>query len=263
MGFIIHSIYLYMLNITKKIVGEPLFHFLLFGALAYFYFDHFQEVQTTNSKPTIIIENYELSSAEKETNIKNPLLALEYLKYKKILLEEAYSLHLYKEDTKINELLLTKMEYLFKTKQFTEPSEEQLKQFYNEHISDYSQIKSLNLYTIKLDREGNFKVLKKLSVIADLTPLAKKYERLTPDIIEKKFGKYIALKLYELPQGLWSEPINNTIFFITKKEVLHPYPFEEIEGIVYENYKKSLAVEYAQKEYAKIYNKYKIIEPNR
>ncbi|MBD3839893.1 MAG: peptidyl-prolyl cis-trans isomerase [Epsilonproteobacteria bacterium] len=155
------------------------------------------------------------------------------------------------------------MEYLFKTKQFTEPSEEQLKKFYNKHISDYSKIKSLNLYTIKLDREGNYKVLKKLSMIADLTPLAKKYERLTPDIIEKKFGKYIALKLYELPQGLWSEPFNNTIFFITKKEVLHPYPFEEIEGIVYENYKKTLAVEYAQKEYAKIYNKYKIIEPGK
>jgi len=59
-----------------------------------------------------------------------------------------------------------------------------------------------------------------------------------------------------LPQGFWSEPIDNRLFFIAHKAVSKPYSFEEIEEVVYEDYKRSLLIENTQNEYAKLYNKY-------
>jgi len=172
-----------MLNLTKKIFCEPLFHFLILGALIYCYFDYGSQPQAVSSKPTIILHEYELKQLAKDTNLQDQTLTLEYLKYRKILLEEAYSLQLYQEDPKITQLLLAKMEYIFKTdKQFKEPSQETLEQFYKKHISDYSEVSSLDLYTIKLDQNIDYNLLKKLSIIADLTSIAKEYKHITPKL---------------------------------------------------------------------------------
>ncbi|QOP40333.1 peptidylprolyl isomerase [Sulfurimonas marina] len=250
-----------MINITKKIFYEPLLHFLLLGAIAYFYFDYSQDVQTTISKPTLTLQHYELENLQNTTQLETKKLVFEYLTYQKILLAEAYSLGLYKENPEIDNLLLEKMEYLFKNDtQFQEPSEEQLKKFYQEHLNDYSKVNSLDLYIFTFNENIEKNVIKILPTITDLRPYAKKYKQLTPNSIKEKFGSYIALKLSTLPEGFWSEAIENKLFFITNKQVSTPYPFEEVEGIVYENYKKSFQVKNEKEEYAKLFNKYIIKE---
>ncbi|WP_304544945.1 peptidylprolyl isomerase [Sulfurimonas microaerophilic] len=250
-----------MINITKKILYEPLLHFLVLGGLAYYYFDYAKEKESSISKPTLVIANYELKNLQNETQLQAPKLVLAYLTYQKILLEEAYSLGLYRDDPKIDEHLLKKMEYLFKNDiEFQEPSEEQLHQFYQAHLSDYSKVNSLNLYLLRVDQNTEKNVIQKLSTITDLRPFAKKYEQLTPDAIKEKFGSYTALKISTLQEGFWSEVIDNKLFYITNKQVSEPYSFEEVEGIVYEHYKKSFRVLNEQQAYAKIYSKYIIKE---
>lgn len=265
MGFIIQFIYLHMLNSIKKVIQEPLLHFLLLGALIYLYFHYFQEPQTSREKEVLTIENYELKALQKKTHLQDPKLASEFLKYQKILLAEAYSLELYKEDAKINALLIDKMQYLFKSdEEFQEPTEEQLRQFYKSHITDYSKLQSFNLYTIAVDPKTDRNILQKLSAISDLLPIAKSYKDFTPKLLEEKFGKYTAFKLSRLAQGFWSDPIINGngkyIFLISNKKVAEAYPFEEIEDIVYEHYKKEFSVKKTQQEYAKLSNKYTIKE---
>jgi hypothetical protein len=250
-----------MLNFTKKVLFEPLLHFLILGALAYLYFDYFQAGQTAQTKPLINIENYELQNFQKDSHIQNKRLALELLTYQKILLQEAYSLELYKEDQHIHQLLLSKMEYLFKSdKQFDEPTEEQLKEFYNAHLVDYSKLESFDLYMISLNKNIDPIFIKKLAVISNIIPIAKEFKALTPQLLEKNFGRYTAFKLSTLAQGFWSEPIEGNMFFITNKKALKPYPFEEIEDIVYKNYKQTFTIKNEQEEYVKLYSKYSVQE---
>ncbi|MDH4944744.1 peptidylprolyl isomerase [Sulfurimonas sp. C5] len=254
-----------MLNLIKTTIKEPLLHFLLLGALAYLYFDYYQESPATQKETVITIENYELKALQKATKLQDPELVLELLKYQKILLAEAYSLELYKEDKQISKLLLEKAAYLINTdKKFEEPTEEQLKEFYNSHLNDYSHLQSFDLYTISLGSKTDRKIIQKLSKVSDLISIAKSYKNYTPKLLEEKFGKYTAFKLSHLAQGFWSEPIQNgsdeNIYFISNKKAEKPYPFEEVEDIVYENYKKEFFTKNAQQEYAKLYNKYIIKE---
>lgn len=250
-----------MSNITKNILREPLLHFLLLGALAYIYFTYQDQDTATQQKTSLTLQSYEIDALQDQLGASNESISRGYLKYKKILLQEAYSLELYKENPTIDLLLLEKMEYLFKNEQqFQEPSELELQKYYEENLFDYSKVSSYTLLSQSFDQSTDQKMIHTLTFICDLDKNATKYKSLTPQKLQESFGRYIALKLSELPSNMWSEVFRLNgryyIFKIIKKDIVGPYPFEEVEGTVYENYKKQKRLQYQTQEYKKLLDKY-------
>lgn len=249
-----------MLNIFKKITHEPLIHFLLLGGVAYIYFSLHAPQQTQLVKPPIDIEDYELQNFIKQYDINNTTVAFDYLTYKKILLQEAYSLELYKEDKSIQNKLLKQMQIILLNARFKEPTEEQLRSYYQKHIQDYSQINTLDIDVIELPKNSDTKLFETLTHFAHLHPIAKHHKGLTTGEVEERFGRYLALKITALAQGKWSKALpyngNDALFCITHKAVGEPIPFEEVESIVYANYKDDKLLTFAQKTYKTLQNKY-------
>ena len=247
----------------KKILHEPLVHFLLIGGLLYLYFDHATKTTTQTKQEQITLLEYDLGKLAKQTHLKDTTLLLDYLKYQKVLLADAYSLELYKDDKKIQQILFKKMEFILRSNaKIQEPSEKELEEYYKNHIADFSELISFDLYIKTFDPRVDKKLIEKLTVIGDLKA-SKDLEFLqktTLEAISKKLGKYFALQVVSVPQKSWSKPFtlkNKTyVFYITNKTVGSPYPFEDVESRVYAHYKQAQTIKAIKESYENLLKNY-------
>jgi len=247
----------------RKILYEPLLHFLLLGAVLYVYFDHSPKNNIVTKKQKITLLEYDLSNLSRQTHLKDHTLLLNYLKYQKTLLTDAYSLELYKDDKIIQTILFKKMEFILQSNaKIKEPSEEDLQKYYKHNQKDFSKLLGFDLYIKEFNVNVDKKFIEKLIIISDInnTENIHSFKNTNLEKITQKFGKYFALQIASVAQDSWSKPfrVNNKIYivYITNKRVGEVYPFESIEGRVYKQYKRIKTRKAIKKEYKDLLKNY-------
>jgi len=251
-----------MIKIIKKIVFEPLLQFLLLGFILYLYYDYITPDVQLGNKKVINVSSYELQQIkfnykkewQKEINEEQlkALIAKKY--YEKILLNEAYSLGLEKQDKEISKRLLKQMHFLMlNSSEILEPTEEELHKYYLKNIGDYSNIKTISFSHIYFSNPEDKKIKStfKLLTIAkiDANHAASFSEdcsekndikNLTYNEVKAIFGHYFASKIFKLKKGLWHNRIRSKngvhLVYITKKVIGDAYIFDEVQDRVYLDY---------------------------
>jgi len=218
-------------KMIKKILNEPLLHFLLLGAVLFFFLNEPSEAQKSETKE-LSVEKYEDS-----------------------LLQGAIVLNLYRHDELVRERLLSKMKQILKAKVSNEEiSEEVLHAYYLKNIEDYSEKQSISFYQLYFenkDLENAEKSLEVLEIAAikpkDAVDFGEKFEKpffvkeITKNELTSLYGNYFTLKLFTLKKGVWSKPIRSKyglhLIFISDVKPKKALSFEEVQQRVYDDLK--------------------------
>ncbi len=257
----------------KKLIKEPLVHFLLFGGLVFLYY---QSVAPKNTvaiqKKAITFTQYDIKELQNDfyqkthrQPTKNELdLLVENVFLQDVLLSEAYALGLEKEDEQIKKRLLSKMELLLNQKTFQEPNEIQLENYYKAHGEDYSEKKRLSFVVLHvLSKE----LSEQLRQAVWFLPLEKlpliKFENQTPQQIEDRFGRLARQKILALPKKTWSGPVYTkegmVLVYILKYDKLgKKLPFDRVEYRVYNDYVNHLHQTNKKARLKKILSRYEL-----
>ena len=250
-----------MLNIMKKVLKEPLIHFLLLGSLIYSFYIYTQEpTQTTQEE--IKLQAYEIRALKdryKKENHKD--INSEELKvysaqalYEKKLLNEAYALNLYKESQEISQILLKQMKFIRHNRSlFIEPTEEELLAYYKKNTQEYSHTDKISFSHIYFLNAKDRDVKKtyeiattvgidpnKAGYFGDASSISNYLDDLTQDEIQKSFGKYFAKQLFSLKSNVWHKAIHSKhgvhLVYIRSKVIGEPYPFDDVLERVYQDF---------------------------
>jgi hypothetical protein len=272
-----------MIKIIKKMAFEPLFHFLIIGSLFYLYYN---TVTTEQVKSALVIEISPLEIEELKSRYKqafskeiskDELKTLEQkIYYEKMLLNEAYSLGLDREDKEIQKRLLKQMQQIMrKSATQTEPTEEELYAYYMKRIEDYSEINTLSfthIYFVNSNDEKTQAILQALQVtdvnVSDAAAFGDKFiepnqmNAVSVEQIQVLFGKYFASKLFLLNKGMWHKPLHSKygshLVYITDKNVSNAYGFDEVQDRVYMDYMAEVLQKKEKESYEKISSQYKL-----
>jgi hypothetical protein len=216
----------------KKLLHEPLVHFLLLGLLVFTGFKLFSRTET--SEPgTIIVTQAQVNSLvtgftrtwqRPPTQRELEGLIREHIR-EEICTREAIALGLDRDDTIIRRRLRQKLEFLSDSiASHTEPTDEQLQQYLEAHPDNYRSEWRFTFSQIYLDPQKHGKDLTRdinqLLTELRLAPnkpdvwntsdsllLEPNYEAIAGSEVSKQFGAEFAAKLIHLPVGQWTGPI--------------------------------------------------------
>ena len=251
-------------EMLKEAVREPLVHFLIIGGLLYLYFDVTHRNPTAPKKKEILLLEYDLKQLRQQNGVDDKSLLMEYLKYKRSMLADAYALELNKDDALIEHELLKKREFILNANaKVKEPDQKKLKNYYAKHSRDFSRLLRFDLIVKKFDKTAKSDMIKKLVLFGDLKKAQdlEKYKNVDLDMIAKKYGKYVALKIASIPEGYWSEPLRLQdgiyLFYVSNKQTeAKPQPFEDIESEAYRQYMYTKRLQNLQKAYRDLLKNY-------
>ena len=250
-----------MINL-KTIFSEPLIHFLFLGFLLFLYYKVTAEDIPAQNKTVIEISQNEIIKIKTEYRNeynkeidKNHLQALIDKKYyEKLLLDEAYSLGLYNQDEVISQRLLKRMNsIMLNSSERVEPTEKMLLEYYKQNIDDYSEIKTLSFAHIFFSDRADKKVAQTLNLlkIAKIKPekassFGEKFihsnfiKNISFKSLKNEYGNYFASQVFKLKEGVWHQSILSKygvhLIYITGKKIGKPYPFDEVQDRVYQDY---------------------------
>lgn len=216
----------------KKLLHEPLVHFLLLGLLVFIGFKFFSRNETSEAG-TIIVTQAQIQSLvtgftrtwqRPPTTPELEGLIREYIR-EEICTREAIALGLDRDDTVIRRRLRQKLEFLSDSvASQAEPTAEQLQNYLEAHADTYRSEQRFTFTQIFLDpqkRGENLtrdvdQMLAQLRLAAykpdvwqlgDSLLLELNYEAVSGSEVSKQFGEEFAAKLVDLPVGQWSGPL--------------------------------------------------------
>lgn len=245
---------------VKKILMEPIVHFLILGGILYLYYDVTHKV--TPRKTVISISQFDIQKMKQSYKKEfHKAISKEYLDaliaqkyYEKILLNQAQTLKIVQDDAQITAMIIKKMGFILSnTTKVKEPSEDELYQYYKKNITDYSKVDSLSFYQIYFSQQNEHsakELLKLLSVVdinattvatfGEKSQFPNSVKNSTYGAVEKEFGKYFTRKLFRLKSKKWHKGIHLqegvSLVYITQKRVGEALPFDEVQDRVYSDY---------------------------
>jgi len=240
-----------MLKLLKKILYEPLFHFLLIGSAIYIYYISQTVAQIKSPIEKIVVSKQEIPNS---MQLSSGELTLEIRKsyYEKVLLNEAYGLGLDRSDSEIKERLIKQMHYiLLNSVKYVEPTQEELYKYYKEHIEDYSETQKISFYNLffAYDQEKAKRVYEMLELLDANTTLGEGVcgdeekcfiKEISLVELKKLYGNYFTNQLFRIKKGAWHQPIRSKkgvhVVYINSKKIAEAYPFDEVEDRVYQDY---------------------------
>jgi len=274
-------------TIISAILREPYMHFLFIGLLLYLYYQNFHTPSTAPTKQSIVISSKEITDINQSSSKRwgrslhyselDVLVEASYLD--EILLNEAISLELEREDKEIRERLIRQMRQIL-APSIAEPSEELLRKYYQEHKDDYgitTKISFAHIYLqdlAQIDTQEfveilNLKDIKPESAstygdnfTADNKLQNNHIESMTQRQISELFGKYFAQQLWRLSRHKWHGAIRSKygyhILYITDKLSTKLHLFDEVEDRVYSDYMAEQRAAALQSAYEKLSTQYQL-----
>ncbi len=241
----------------KKILKEPLFHFLLIGAFLFLLFD-VVNTSETDSKDIIIdqsdieqlVNTWEMQWKRKPTIEELSNLLQSNIKQEVFYLE-ALNMNLDHNDEIIKRRLSQKMEFLSNDlASMTKPSDTELKEYFDEHEEKYLTPYVYSFYQIPftLDSSGKDYFKKAESVLknnqdatfevmkakADRFIFPNEYVNTTSDRLAKQLGSDFSNALETVATNVWVGPMDSGfgthLVFITTKEVPKKPEFESVRN---------------------------------
>ena len=271
-----------------KILKEPLFHFLLLGAIifvAYFILNP----GVNDAANRIMIKQNDIDRFvlifQKQWNRKPTLQEMDglvraHLK-EEILYREALALGLEKDDTIVRRRLAQKMEFLITDVTVpTEVEDKQLMTFYQKHSGRYTRAARISFRHIyfnpdqrgeRLLNEANatLATLKATNAGADVRDnygdrfmLQQQYSLQSVDQVARMFGGEFADELAELIPDSWQGPIKSGygvhLIYVEQREPASVYPFAEVRERVKNDYLFDLRQARNEEVLAKLKSRYEI-----
>lgn len=239
----------------KKLLTEPLVHFLFIAILFFVVYDALNPDEFTDQTVAISegrieqIKN-QLIEARKREPIKDELdKAIQSYALNEIYLREARALGLDFGDTAINRRLRQKMDYMLEDMASgKEATEQELKTYYQNNQEQYrlAEKYSFTQVYISVDRPerelDNLLALQKQNIAKGLIPegdvslLPRDVSLQTQSQLARRFGSDFVSKLKEQPLLQWSGPIKSGLgqhfVFLTQRKPSDIIPFDQLSNRV-------------------------------
>jgi hypothetical protein len=239
----------------KKLLHEPLVHFLLLGALIFIVFD------LTNSESedenSIVISKKRVEQLTSEWEKKNLSVATQKVKkeiidkeiYRNVLYKEAIKVGLDRSDNTIKDHLAKKMEaVVFDTNEFAPPGNDELKNFMQKNIQKY-----LNEQNITFQQ----------NMIGSETSHFEKEYTVTKFEAGNIFGRTFAKALFDLKEDGKVHKLESDYgvheIKIIKKPTPTPKTFDEIKEKLKDDYLRWKQEEKNRETYEELKSQYDII----
>jgi hypothetical protein len=239
----------------KKILKEPLLHFLLIGALLFLIYGmvntekNESEISIDDNLVNELVAKWELKRNRQPTLEEMEGLINQYIQ-QEVLYREALAMNLDHNDEIVKRRLAQKMEFISDgLAESLQPTKEILVGYYEENKSNY---KKDPFYTLKQvyfseDKRNNAhadasKALlsKSPETLGDQLSLPKEYTDASSYQIARDYGSVFAKSLDSLETGKWSGPIYSGfgvhLVLIEEKKEAGFYNFEEVQEKVTVDY---------------------------
>lgn len=218
----------------KKLLHEPLVHFLLLGLLVFVGFK-FTSRTDANEPGKIVVSQAQIDSLltgftrtwqRPPTTLELEGLIREYIR-EEVCTREALALGLDKDDAVIRRRLRQKIEFISDgVASQADPTDEQLQKYLQAHPDAFRGERQLSFTQVFLDPQKHGENLTRdinqmladlrlagskpdISKMGDSLLLEQNFEALSVGEVSKQFGEKFAAKLAELPAGEWSGPIES------------------------------------------------------
>lgn len=202
-----------------RLLREPLFHFIALGG-AVFAFEAATQDETHPPQTIVVDENLrtDLASAFSSRNGRMPdreelAQAVEHWVDDEILYREGVALGLDRHDPLIRSRVIEKMRFTLKNAtSIAEPSDRELRAFYDAHQSEYEQPARFDFSQVAFEGHEEPARTAAEQALAELTDgrdapsfgdRHRAYEQRTPRNVEAMFGAVFAKRLITAPLGTW------------------------------------------------------------
>jgi parvulin-like peptidyl-prolyl isomerase len=260
----------------KRILKEPLFHFLVGGVLLFAAHawlnrgvsDEPETVRITAAEVNWLKETWALQWQRQPNEQELRGLVSDYLK-EVLLAREATALGLDVNDTVVRRRLAQKMEFLLEdTARLAEPAEEELRRLYIAGGVRYQAPARISFSQIFFNSEAAAKsALAKVSThpaseLGDRTLLESDFKDTDQQAVTGMFGNQFAEKLFTLEPGRWHGPVASGYGFhlirISDLQLGKSQPFEAVRSKVLEDWQRSQHTQINSQFYTSLLKKYDV-----
>lgn len=272
----------------KRILAEPLVHFLLLGMCIFLLNSLFNSSSQRPDSIDIVVDDNDIDrlvTQYKQVWNEEPSPAtikklIDQYVHSEVMYREALALKLDHNDEIIKRRLKQKYEFLIKDMITTnQVSDEDLQAYYADHSSDFSTEKSYSFYqfyfspdkrTNPLSDASEFIQSHRLtskSVIpnlppADLSHLKQHYTQLSIQQIRQEFGQDFADAFQDINAASWYGPISSGfgihVLYIVDVQLSRIEDFDQVKDQVLEAFEKDLIQQYNETIYDSVLENYSI-----
>jgi hypothetical protein len=271
----------------KRILKEPLLHFLLLGIMVFAAYKWISKGDTGEAQTIVItqgkIENLATTFARTwqrpPTAVELEGLIRDYIR-EEVYYREALSMGLDQDDTVIRRRLRQKLEFVSEDiADLSKPTDDDLRNYLNAHPEVFQTESRLSFIQIYLNAERRkdtlavdaMKILAELrqsqtsvdpSAFGDATLLESRFEKIEYGEIARQFGERFAEKLSEAPIGQWQGPIESGYgsHLVLINERIDGYlpPLDEIREAVAREWTNAKRIETAEQFYQAMLKNYTV-----
>jgi parvulin-like peptidyl-prolyl cis-trans isomerase-like protein len=217
----------------KKLLREPLVHFLLLGLLVFAGFKVTSrneggapsKIVVTQAQVESLVTGFSRTWQRPPTTLELEGLIREYI-HEEVCTREALALGLDKDDSVIRRRLRQKLEFISDSvASQADPTEEQLQQYLQAHANSFRGERQFTFSQVYLDPQKHGENLTRdinqmlaelrlgsksdVSKMGDSLLLEQNFESVPAGEVSKQFGEKFVANLAELPVGEWSGPIES------------------------------------------------------
>jgi len=218
----------------KKLLREPLVHFLLLGLLVFAGFKFTSrsdagepgKIVVTQAQVESLVTGFTRTWQRPPTNLELEGLIREHIR-EEVCTREALALGLDKDDSVIRRRLRQKLEFISDSvASQAEPTDEALEKYLQAHPENFRAQRQFTFSQVYLDPQKHGENLSRdvdqllgqlrlaesrpdLSKLGDSLLLEQDFEAVSGGEVSKQFGEKFAAKLVELPVGEWSGPVES------------------------------------------------------
>lgn len=267
----------------KKLLKEPLVHFLFLGFLIFTYY--YQTNSENESENAIIIDDAEYdyllalwkNQWKREPNEQDIQAFIDQYLRQEVFYKEALELNLDHNDIIVKRRLSQKMEAVSNdlNSMINPPTDEELKAFYENNKGLFTLPPNYSFRQILFtNNEPNWQALlassKKALNEGQEIPKSRKsklsipneWQNISPTEINKAFGAEFAASLDSIPLNQWQGPITSGfgqhLVFISNKEEGQVADFEEVKPYVEKEYEYQSELQTQEKVYRDLLEKYEV-----
>ena len=270
----------------NKILKEPLLHFLLIGAALFILFNQFSGAESRQD--TIVIDDSDIDRmmstwqmqwqrppTQKELNG----LVSQHLK-QEVYYREALKMQLDHNDEIVKRRLYQKLEFLMDDiAEMDEPTEEEIKEYYKEHIDKYLHPPQISLTSIYFNpdkrEDARADALKALSELpkeptyatveefGDVSFVPALFEKIDANKLGQTMGLDFAESVFDLETGSWQGPLLSGygvhLVYITDKIDSEEGAWEEVRRRVLIDFSYDRQIDYGEAVYKELQKHYKVV----
>ena len=261
----------------KKLLREPLVHFLLIGLGLFFIYGlgntkpDQNEIIIDDGLINEIVAKWELQRNRQPTLEELSGLVNEFIE-QEVLYQEALEMNLDHNDEIVKRRLAQKMEFISDgLAESLQPTEDILKKYFEDHKDNYSKdpIYTISHVYFSQDKRSDAyndakNALKLVSMegLGDPISLPKTYTDASSFAISRDYGTSFVNSLDTLEIGKWTGPINSGLgvhlVFIKEKKARGLYTFEEVKDKVIVDYNFEASNDFKKELIATLLKGYKI-----